>query len=139
MTEASQACFNIVLAPTGGSAYTEGMSSEPEEINNDFNSWDCFGASLMLGITPAILNFVFNDKEIVSTVILAGIGFLIACAVWLLAVVTRWRLIGVLVNLFGSVLTCLYIGIAVYMWWPSDEEEQPADAETQEVQQEAGA
>lgn len=113
------------------------MSSEPEEINNDFNSWDCFGASLMLGITPAILNFVFNDKEIVSTVILAGIGFLIACVVWLLAVVTRWRLIGVLVNLFGCVLTCLYIGIAVYMWMPSGEDEQPAAAETQEVQQEA--
>lgn len=113
------------------------MSSEPEEINNDFNSWDCFGASLMLGITPAILNFVFNDKEIVSTVILAGIGFLAACAVWLLAVVTRWRLVGVLVNFFGWVLTIIYIGIAVYMWMPSGEEAPPADTEMPEVQQEA--
>lgn len=126
-----------MLAPVPACAYTGDMSSEPEEINNDFNSWDCFGASLMLGITPAILNFVFNDKEIVSTVILAGVGFLAACVVWLLAVVTRWRLIGVLVNFFGWVLTCLYIGIAVYMWWPSDEEAPPAGTETQEVQQEA--
>lgn len=114
------------------------MSSEPEEINNDFNSWDCFGASLMLGITPAILNFVFNDKEIVSTVILAGVGFLAATAVWLLAVVTRWRLIGVLVNFFGWVLTTIYIAFAVVMWWPSGEE-APADSDEQEVQQEQGA
>lgn len=114
------------------------MSSEPEEINNDFNSWDCFGASLMLGITPAILNFVFNDKDIVSTVILAGIGVLVAVAVLILSLVTRWRLIGLLVNFFGWVLTVIYIAFAVYMWWPKDEEGQPAaEPETQEVQQEA--
>lgn len=111
------------------------MSSEPEEINNDFNSWDCFGASLMLGITPAILNFVFNDKEIVSTVILAGAGLLLACVVWVLALVTRWRLIGVLVNFCGWVLTLAYITFAVIMWWPSGEEEELAEPAAQEVQQ----
>lgn len=113
------------------------MSSEPEEINNDFNSWDCFGASLMLGITPAILNFVFNDKDIVSTVILAGIGVLAAFAVLILSLVTRWRLIGLLVNFVGWVLTIIYIAFAVYMWWPKDEETLPESTETQEVQQEA--
>lgn len=110
------------------------MSSEPEEINNDFNSWDCFGASLMLGITPAILNFVFNDKEIVSTVILAGVGFLAAAVVWLLAVVTRWRLIGVLVNFFGWVLTLAYIAFAVYMWWPDPKEDEAEEGAAREVQ-----
>lgn len=115
------------------------MSSEPEEINNDFNSWDCFGASLMLGITPAILNFVFNDKDIMSTALLAGGGIIVAGAVLLLSLITRWKLIGVLVNFFGWVLTIVYISIAVYMWWPSDEEEKPAEPEAQQVQEGAAS
>lgn len=124
-----------MLAPVQACAYTGGMSSEPEEINNDFNSWDCFGASLMLGITPAILNFVFNDKEIVSTVILAGIGVLVAVAVLILSLVTRWRLIGLLVNFAGWVLTGIYIAFAVYMWFFTDGDEPPvAEPAAQEVQ-----
>lgn len=91
------------------------MSMDSEEVNNDFNSWDCLGAGLMLGITPAILNFVCNDKEIVSTVIFAGIGVIIAVVVWLVALITRSRLVGVVVNWAGSVLTVLYIAIALFV------------------------
>lgn len=98
------------------------MSQEPEDFNA-FTHWDCFGATLMLGLTPAIMNFVFNDKELVSTVLLAGIGLLVALVVWLLAFVTRWRIIGKLVNMAGLVLTLIYIGVAVYCWWPSGETE----------------
>lgn len=115
------------------------MSREPEEINNDFNSWDCFGASLMLGITPAILNFVFNDKDIVSTALLASVGIIVAGIVLLVSLITRWKLIGVLVNFFGWVLTIVYISIAVYMWCPSAEEVPPAEPEAQQAQEGAAS
>lgn len=104
------------------------MSEQPEDFNA-FDHWDCFGATLMLGLTPAIMNFVFNDKELVSTAAFAGVGMLVALVVLLLAFVTRWRIIGVLVNAVGWILTVLYIGVAVYCWWPTDdaEEEMPAE------------
>lgn len=115
------------------------MSIDSEEINNDFNSWDCFGATLMLGITPAILNFVFNDKDIVSTVVLAAIGGLIAFVVLVLALVTRWRIIGDLVNWGGWLLTLAYITFAVIMWLPSGEEEASAEAAQPAQQSEPAA
>ncbi|MGN0828765.1 MAG: hypothetical protein ACI4PZ_03490 [Akkermansia sp.] len=90
--------------------------SEPQEDFNAFNSWDCFGASLMLGMTPALLNYVFNHHEIVSTVFLAAMGVAVAVAVLLVALVTRRRLIGYVVNMVGWVLTLVYIGIAAYCW-----------------------
>lgn len=102
------------------------MSFDSEEINNDFNSWDCFGATLMLGITPAVLNFVFNDKDIASTVAWAVGGLLAALAVWLIAALTRRRIVGEIVNGVGTVLTVLYIAFAVYMWFLAPEEEEPA-------------
>lgn len=101
------------------------MSSEPEDFNA-FNHWDCLGASLMLGIVPAILNFVFNDKDIISTVFLAGAGIAVAVLVFLVAWITRWRIVGVIVNWVGTALTVLYISIAVYLWIPKDEE-SPAE------------
>lgn len=104
------------------------MSQEPEDFNA-FTPLDCFGATLMLGLTPAIMNFVFNDKDLVSTVALAGIGFLVAVVVWLLAFVTHWPIIGKMVNAVGLVLTFVYIGIAVYCWLPSDEAEAPVPDE----------
>ncbi|MGN0865006.1 MAG: hypothetical protein ACI4P8_02535 [Akkermansia sp.] len=104
--------------------------SEPQEDFNAFNSWDCFGASLMLGGTPAILNYVFNNHEIVSSVLLAAIGVTVAVVVFLLALVTRRRLIGYLVNTVGWVLTLVYIGIAVYCWvyLPGPMSAPPAEA-----------
>lgn len=105
------------------------MSEEQEDFNA-FDSWDCFGASLMLGITPAILNFVFNDKDILSTMVLAGIGGLAALVVLLLSLITRWRIIGVAVNLIGCVLTVFYIAVAVYLWWPKPEATDTAGEES---------
>lgn len=103
------------------------MSEEQEDFNA-FNHWDCLGASLMLGITPAILNFTFNDKDVVSTALIGGVGVMIALVVWLVALITRWRLVGALVNVVGAVLTVCYIAIAVYLWIPKGEEIQ-AEAE----------
>ncbi len=91
--------------------------SEEEEDFNAFDSWDCLGASMMLAIMPAALNFIFNDKDLVSTVILGVIGGSISIAVSLLAFVTRWRIIGTLVNLAGCILTPIYIFIALYCWF----------------------
>lgn len=104
------------------------MSQEPEDFNA-FTPLDCFGATLMLGLTPAILNFVFNDMDLVSTVALAGVGFLVAAVVWLLAFVTHWPIIGRMVNVVGLVLTFVYIAIAVYCWSHLGDKESPETPE----------
>lgn len=91
------------------------MSEEDEDFNA-FNSWDCLGATALLGIMPAVLNFIFNDKDLISTALLAAVGLIISLAVFALALITRWRIIGVLVNLAGWILTPIYIAIAVYCW-----------------------
>lgn len=91
------------------------MSEEPEDLN-EFNSWDVLGAMLMLTLVPAIMYFVFNDKELVMTGIIAAVGVVISVAVFLLALVTHWRVISKVVNMLGWVLTLLYIAVAVYLW-----------------------
>lgn len=90
--------------------------SEEEEDFNAFNCWDCLGASLMLAIMPAALNFIFNDKDLVSTAILGVIGVGISVAVFLVAFITRWRIVGTLVNIAGWILTPIYIVIAITCW-----------------------
>lgn len=110
------------------------MSEEPEDFNA-FNSWDVLGAMLMLTLVPAIMYFVFSDKELVMTCIIAGIGVAVSVVVFLLAMVTRWRIIGRIVNLLGCVLTTLYIAVAVYMWvWGGDEPEPALPAAEVPVQ-----
>lgn len=106
--------------------------SEAQEDFNAFDHWDCFGASFMLGVTPAVLNFVFNDKEIVSTAILGAVGVAVSLVVLLFALITRWRFIGVVLNWIGSVLTVCYIAFAVYMWFLR-EEKTPSDAPAEAV------
>lgn len=91
--------------------------SENEQDFNAFDCWDCLGASMMLAIMPAALNFIFNDKDLVSTAILGIIGVSISLVVFLLAFITRWRIIGTLVNVAGSILTPIYIAIALYCWF----------------------
>ncbi len=110
------------------------MSEEPEDFNA-FNSWDVLGAMLMLTLVPAIMYFVFNDKELVMTCIIAGIGVAVSVVVFLLAMVTRWRIIGRIVNLLGCVLTALYIAVAVYLWtWGGDAPVPAVPAAEQSVQ-----
>lgn len=91
------------------------MSEEDEDFNA-FNSWDCLGATALLGIMPAVLNFIFNDKDLISTALLGAVGIIISLAVFALSLITHWRIIGILVNLAGSILTPIYIGIAIYCW-----------------------
>lgn len=91
--------------------------SEQEEDINAFDSWDNFGASMLLAIMPAVLNFVFNGKDLLSTALLAGIGALISIGILLLSLITQWRIIGILVNLAGNILVPVYIAVALYCWW----------------------
>lgn len=110
------------------------MSDEAEDLN-EFNSWDTLGAMLMLTMVPAIMNYVFNEQDVVGSVVIAGIGVVISVAVFGLALLTRWRIISRVVNLLGCVLTTLYIALSVYLWvWGGDDEET-ASSETPTVQQ----
>ncbi len=110
------------------------MNAETEDLN-EFNSWDILGAMLMLTLVPGIMNFVFNDKDIVGSAVIAGIGAVISFAVFGLSLLVRGRMISRLVNLLGAVLTTLYIVIAVYFWGWHGNGEEDADSEPPTVQQ----
>ena len=107
--------------------------SEQQEDYNAFNSWDSFGATLMLGIMPAIMYYVFTkadkgepDISLIVLIVLAAV--LISLAVLAVSLVTRWRLIGTMVNVAGAILAPVYITIAVCAWLPDAEPAQPAPA-----------
>ena len=107
------------------------MSSEPENLN-DFDATDCGLATLMLGVVPAIIHFVFcgGMETLVTTGLLGAAGVLVAVLVWVVAVVTGSRLVGMFVNWAGCILTPLYIALAVYLWMRPDAPppaEQPAE------------
>lgn len=82
------------------------MSSEPENLN-DFDATDCGLATLMLGVVPAIIHFVFcgGMDTLVTTGLLGVVGVFVAIAVWVVAVITRSRVVGILVNWAGCILT----------------------------------
>lgn len=110
------------------------MKQEPDDYNA-FNCWDCLGAVLLLGIVPAALNFIFNDQEIFSTVIIVLIAILISVAVFLLAMITRWPIIGKIVNAVGCVLSLVYIAIAYSMCQEKKAEKAKQTTEQQVSQQ----
>ena len=92
---------------------------------NAFNSWDSFGAALMLGIVPAIMNYVFTEPhDVTGSIFIAALAVLISLVILGLSLVTRWAIIGTLVNLAGIILTHLYVGIAAYYWWFAEKPEQ---------------
>ena len=102
---------------------------------NAFNSWDSFGASLMLGIVPAIMNYVFTEPhDVAGSIFIAVVALLISVVILGLSLVTRWPIIGTLVNLAGNILTPLYVGIAAYYWWFAEKPEQLLpEQQTQQV------
>lgn len=93
------------------------MSSEPQDLN-EFDATDCGLAALMLGVVPAIIHFVFcgGMDSLVITGIMGAIGAFLGVAVWAVAYYTHTRLVGILVNLAGCILTPIYIAVAVYLW-----------------------
>lgn len=110
------------------------MKHEADDYNA-FNSWDCLGAVFLLGLVPAAINFIFNDQEIFSTVIIVLIAALVSVAVFLLAMITRWPIIGKIVNAAGCVLSLAYIAIAYSMCQQKNAEKNAPAAEQQSAQQ----
>ena len=110
------------------------MSSEPENLN-DFDATDCGLATLMLGVVPAIIHFVFcgGTETLVVTGLMGVAGVLLAVAVWGLAVVTHSRLVGMFVNWAGWILTPLYVAVTVYLWVYADDA-PPAEPAAEAVQ-----
>lgn len=99
------------------------MKNEAEDYNA-FNCWDCLGAVFLLGLVPAVINFVFNDHDIFSTVVIVLIAAVISVVVFLLAMITRWPIIGKIVNLAGCVLSLFYIAVALHMCQQKIEEKE---------------
>lgn len=123
-----------IIALFRGRRYTHSRMSEQAEDLNTFSCWDNFGATLMLGLVPAAMCYVFDDEHKISTLVTIGLfSLLISVVVLALSLITRWRIIGAIVNLAGAILTPVYVGIAVYAWWPEDETEMPEPATQQET------
>lgn len=108
--------------------YTPGGMSEDAEDLNEFNSWDILGAMLMITMVPAIMNFVFNGQDVLGSAVIGGVGVLLSLAVFGLSLLTHWSIISRIVNLLGTVLTILYIALAVYLWVWGGESEPASDA-----------
>ena len=110
------------------------MSSEPQDLN-EFDATDCGLAALMLGVVPAIIHFVFcgGMDSLVVTGIMGAAGVFLGVAVWAVAYYTHTRVVGILVNLAGCILTPLYIAVTVYLWVYGDD--APAEQQAAPVQQ----
>lgn len=111
-----------------------GMREDAEDLN-EFNSWDVLGAMLMMTLVPAVMNYTFNDRDVVGSIVIAGIGSVISLSVFVLSLLTHWGIISKVVNLFGVVLTTLYIMLAVYFWCCDSEDSPTAEPETVTTQQ----
>lgn len=108
------------------------MSRQAEDYNA-FNSWDSFGASLMLGIVPAIMNYVFTDPhDEYGSIFIAFLAVLISLGILAVSLITRWRIIGTIINIAGCILTPLYVAIAAYCWMPEDEPPSLPEASLQQ-------
>ena len=108
------------------------MSRQAEDYNA-FNSWDSFGASLMLGIVPAIMNYVFTDPhDEYGSIFIALLAVLISLGILAVSLITRWRIIGTIINMAGCILTPLYVAIAAYCWMPEDEPPSLPEASLQQ-------
>lgn len=97
------------------------MSKEQEDLNA-FNSWDCFGATLMLGIVPGIIHYATTDPhdETGAALICLG-GVLISLVVLGISLITRWRMLSRIINFAGTVLTFLFIIYMTSFWMKSCE------------------
>ena len=99
--------------------------SEHEEDMNAFNGWDCFGATLMLGITPAVIHFATTEPhDDKGAVLLAVGGVIISLVVLAVALITRWRFLSKLINGAGIALTIFFICQMTFFWVNSCSEKE---------------
>lgn len=100
-----RASFGVIMARV----------EDPDDFNR-FSSSDCAGAIVMMGAVPTVLVYVFGDHDLLLSAGIMAVFLVLAAAVWILAAVTRWRFIPVLVNWLGNVLAILYIILFFHMW-----------------------
>lgn len=111
------------------------MSNEQEDMNA-FNSWDCFGATLMLGVVPGIIHFATTEPhDVTGAAVYCGIGVLIALVVLAVALITRWRFLGAIVNAAGTILTVVFIMYITLFWTESCTEYSRKQSELPALQQ----
>lgn len=70
----------------------------------------------MLGIAPAVMAYVFADN-VVLAIIFGVAAVVLAAAVYILSLITRWRFIPPIVDLLGIILTPAYVVVAIWLWW----------------------
>ena len=99
--------------------------SEQEEDKNAFSSRDCFGATLMLGLTPAVIHFATSRTQEgqkfvydeAGTIMIAVVGIIVALVVFAVALITRWKFLSKIINGLGLGLTICYIAYMVNFWF----------------------
>lgn len=89
------------------------MEEPPVKNQNVFGRWDSVFASMMIAIFPAVVAYVFEDKNISKIVLWGGVSVAVGGAVFLLSFVFSKKLLSFLVNLMG------YIFLGIYIWWAS--------------------
>ena len=77
-----------------GAVYCPCMSEQQEDMSA-FNSWDCFGATLMLGVTPGIICYATTDPhDVTRAAWLCVLGVIIALVVLAVIAFFANRIIG---------------------------------------------
>lgn len=127
------AVVNKSVAKRGVEGYTLGHMPEEPEDYNAFGKWDAVGAAAMLGVFPAVLNFIFNDHDIPGTISLMSISVIAGLAVYIAGLVVDGKSLGRIVNYVGIALTPVYAIIAFFMWDEATDKLFPSE-ETQQVQ-----
>lgn len=94
--------------------YTHAVSDQ--EDYNEFNSWDCAGSALMLAFVPAVIYFVFNDHDLVGTLMLSAMAAGVGVVVFFVAHFTNSRIVSRIMQLIGTVLCVLYWIYAMHKW-----------------------
>ncbi len=114
-----------------GGYTTLAMTEEPEDYNA-FGKWDAVGAAAMLGLFPAVLNFIFNDHDIPGTISLLSVSGGAALVVYLLGFIVPEKSLGRVVNIVGCVLTLVFFVVAYFMWGDAIERDFPSVPEASE-------
>lgn len=103
--------------------------TEEQEDYNAFGKWDAVGAAAMLGLFPAVLNFIFNDHDIPGTISLLSVSGGAALVVYLLGFIVPEKTLGRVVNIIGCVLTAVFLVLAYFMWAEAIERDFPSTPE----------
>ncbi len=69
----------------------------------------------MLGVAPALISYVLLEN-LALAITFGVIAVVLAAAVYLLSLMTHWKIIPRIVDLMGMVLTPVYVAIAVWIW-----------------------